>query len=473
MEDYHRLERLLHRYRQLHLMLFPIRFDTMTNVAALMVSAGGGGYSPDAILDSLQNEDDGLLINGLTNVTLVRTAGVESASTPNSLLTYTAPSAKYVMNSTGTLVSASTIRTDHDASNNPLGILVEPAATNLILQSESFGTSWVNTNSTEASGVTAPDGSSNGWTLTGSGGSVVKNTGLGFTATSGETYTCSIYLKAGTLNYAYINLWDSTEDFTTLVIDLSDGTAGDTDVGTSSGTIVRSNIIPAGNGWYRCIMAATITGTDWVFTIGTTTAKTGNTFNASGTIVHANNGTILMWGAQVEAGSVATSYIPTTTGTVTRAADQITLATSAFPWSATNGEIAVKARPTIANALGAAVSINDGSGNEEIVLYRDASGNLVYQVEDGGVDQLAPLDSGANAANATVFTIAAAYKANDFAISAGGAAATTDTGGTLPTVTTLEVGNNQADNYFNGHIQWIKYVPRDVSDANLVADSAL
>ena len=63
--------------------------------------------------------------------------------------------------------------------------------------------------------------------------------------------------------------------------------------------------------------------------------------------------------------------------------------------------------------------------------------------------------------------MAAAWGANDFAAAVNGNAAVTDTSGTLPTVTTLEVGVNQANNYFNGTIKRLTYFPTRRSNADL------
>jgi hypothetical protein len=445
------------------------------NMAALQVAAAGGG---DAILDTLQVETDGLVIDGLLDRTLVRTSSVDSASTPAALLTYSSPSAKFVMNSTGTLVSGSAIRTDYNAAGTPLGILVEEARTNYALQSQTFNNaSWTKGNcAISADSVDAPDGTTTADTLTANAGSA-SHAMYSARTVSGTNITLSVYVKKNT--HRYVSLASSVSggtDWAAAVFDL-DGVTGEATqtTGGTTGTVDATSQVDCGDGWFRLTSTITLAGNNNNLVIEFAGAATGNSHGSFGNITYNAAGTesIYVWGAQREVGAFETSYVPTTTVGVARNADIIQLATSSFPWSATNGMLVVKARPLIANSLGGAVSVNDGSGNEEIVLYRDASGNLVYQVEDGGANQLAPLDSTANASNATAFTMAAAYKANDFALSAGGGAAQTDTGGTLPTVTTLEVGANQANNYFNGHIQWIKYVPRDVSDAELVSDSAL
>lgn len=174
---------------------------------------------------------------------------------------------------------------------------------------------------------------------------------------------------------------------------------------------------------------------------------------------------------QLEQGSFPTSPILTYGAASTRNADPLSQLSTTFPLSATAGSLYAYVAPYAGADLAGIVSLNDGSGDEEIVIYKDASSNIVAQVEDGGVNQLAPLDSTVNASSGTAFKVALAWAANDFALSVDGTAAQTDTGGTLPTVTTLEIGVDQANNYFNGHIKAISYVPRRKSNAELQAET--
>ena len=59
-------------------------------------------------------------------------------------------------------------------------------------------------------------------------------------------------------------------------------------------------------------------------------------------------------------------------------------------------------------------------------------------------------------ADRTDFKVAVRLKANDFAASLDGAAVVTDTSGTLPTVTTIHIGMDSADDEWNDVIKVIK-----------------
>ena len=75
--------------------------------------------------------------------------------------------------------------------------------------------------------------------------------------------------------------------------------------------------------------------------------------------------------------------------------------------------------------------------------------------------------------NASVRKIAFAYRTNDFAASANGGAATTDTSGTLPTNDRMTIGaQNINSNTFTGYMQRITYYPTRLTDAQLQALTA-
>jgi hypothetical protein len=221
-------------------------------------------------------------------------------------------------------------RLDYFASGGIVGcpaLLVEPSAQNLALQSENFVTTWAANNLNITSGFTSPFNNANGTLIEAT--SVAGRLRQTIAAiTSGTTHTFSLFAKA-----------DSFALTSGITLTVNDGTSSnyasgvcqafrlDTGALGTSGTVgagftlTRASIENYGNGWYRCNMTVTASYTPATSIIGvraTSTISAGLPSTASGS-------TVYIWGAQLETGSVATSYIPTTTGSVTRNADAISV----------------------------------------------------------------------------------------------------------------------------------------------------
>jgi hypothetical protein len=172
--------------------------------------------------------------------------------------------------------------------------LIEKVRTNVLLQSNSFDTTWTNTNTTETSGQAGYDGTNNAWLLesTSASGNIVQT----ISASGLQTY--SVYAKAGTLNWIRVLITASTgnED---RYFNLASGTIG----GSTYGPL-NSIITSEGNGWYRCSI---------VYDESTTGVRA---YPASADLDTSGLGNILIQDAQLESGDIATDYIPTTTTAV-------------------------------------------------------------------------------------------------------------------------------------------------------------
>ena len=170
--------------------------------------------------------------------------------------------------------------------------------------------------------------------------------------------------------------------------------------------------------------------------------------------------------ANLEAGSFATSYIPTTTAAVTRAADVASINTLS-PWfNAAEGSFFVQASNLLASAP-ALFSTDDGTTNNRLINFFSNPTTPSFRVILGGVDQ-ANISAGAISLQST-FKLASAYKVNDFAASLNGAAAVVDTSGTIPSgQTTARLGSNVVTaGLINGYLQRITYYPRRLTNAEL------
>ena len=203
----------------------------------------------------------------------------------------------------------------------PLGgcpsILVEPQRTNLILRSEEFNdASWNKTNATISANATiSPNGTLTADKLIEGTLNDQHYTNRNIT-NSNSLFSFSIFAKKSERNFLYISVFatlGNNFDYTpSAYFNLDNGTVGTVSSATAT-------IQDYGNGWYRCTLNCTSIFSQLSAGVGMyIMPATSN--GVSGYLGNVTSG-IFIWGAQAEAGSTATSYIPTVAGTVTRTAD--------------------------------------------------------------------------------------------------------------------------------------------------------
>jgi len=114
------------------------------------------------------------------------------------------------------------------------------------------------------------------------------------TVAAGTRVTTSLYAKADGYSWIAISAYDSTEQWT--FFDVTNGVVG----GSAAGN--TGSITSVGNGWYRCSVTRTIAST--------TTYGQYLVSNANNVQAFIGNGTsgALIWGAQVEIASSASTY---------------------------------------------------------------------------------------------------------------------------------------------------------------------
>lgn len=158
---------------------------------------------------------------------------------------------------------------------------------------------------------------------------------------------------------------------------------------------------------------------------------------------------------QLEIGSRATSYIPTTTTALTRNADVATITGSNFSdfWQASKGGAEVQVTPSTITGIRPLVQYDDGTANNIIALRGNAA-DPELQIVDGGAPQV-QLDAGTIVAN-TSYSLTGWWSTNDCKARQNSGATVSDYTAVIPTVTQARLGSD-GTNYLNGHLATIDY----------------
>ena len=397
----------------------------------------------------------------------VKAAGAApTVSAFTSLFTFTCGNQSMFMGPAGLLVPAVTNvpRIEYDANGNCLGLLMEAARTNLWLQSQTFGNaSWSKVRASVSDDTIAgPDGTTTADTLIEDG--TAANSHLlrqdYASATSGTTYTMSVFAKAKERSQILLLFGADTAAFGNegVLFTLSgSGTSA-----TSSGSPVAHGIQALPNGWYRCWATATCASTTNAVLRIYLASGSSSTYSGDGA------SGLYLWGAQLEAGRFPSSYIPTTTVSVARTADSC-IRTLGSEFSATAGTVVVAGRAS-GGQDAANQFVYSFGGTNSILFLRPANTDIARFNLFTGVAQ-GPIDS--TFTNATPFKAAMVYNTNDLAMSFNGGAVGTDTSATLGSYSTLCIGSEPSPSLqMNGHILRFDYWPERRSNAFLQQASA-
>lgn len=208
-------------------------------------------------------------------------------------------------------------RFDHNpVTLAPLGLLIEEQRTNLLLRSQEFNNaSWTKTNCTVgANARTSPDGTANADAIIPSAGSVSVAIQQAATIVAAAPYTYSVYVENGTLgsNWIEITAWDAVT-FRRAWFNLATGAKG-----ASLGSPGAWNITAVGGGRYRVDIITTLSGGTTMTCYISPRPANSSLGNVTG---DGASPAFYAYGAQLEAGAFATSYIPTVAATVARSAD--------------------------------------------------------------------------------------------------------------------------------------------------------
>ena len=246
-----------------------------------------------------------------------------------------------------------------DYTNGEPSILLEPSRTNLIPNST---TTIANNTTIEYNNILSPENILNGVKVTSTASSAYVRTD---TVAMTSNNTISVFLKAGTSNYAQVLGAGNAGDF--FNINLENFTIGNTGATTSNVTIQQYS-----NNWYRC--SAKFAGYTGNTTIRLLLSDSDSNFNAT----NSTTGKFLYYyGLQLETGSYPTSLIHTSGSAVTRSQDVGSNAGNSDLISSTEGVLYAEVNFKNVTA-GTYLSISDGSSSNRIIIGVQSGTARVY-----------------------------------------------------------------------------------------------
>ena len=295
-----------------------------------------------------------------------------------------------------------------DYSTGTASLLVEPARTNVILQSETFDNASWNKN---ASGINTSIGTSGIE-------SNVANAPSGTLTADRVNFIPQIDLDLG-LNQLYASAV-ATQSFVSSIYVKGEG--------SNIGKQIRLRIKRSLGGSYVAVDTTITLTSDWVRI--TSSALTLLALNTGVQyIISSNDATnALIWGAQLEQGSTATSYIPTTTIALARNADVISKTGISSLIGQTEGTMYVDFNFTQNVNTNRLIAIGDGTTNNRAIILLTANTIQVFIRNVSGTQY--------SVSSSTILTgrykVAVRYKQNDFGFYINGVPINTSNSGNLP-----------------------------------------
>ena len=254
--------------------------------------------------------------------------------------------------------------------------LLEDESRNLVTYSENFiNSSWAKLNSTITSNQEiSPSGNLDADKFKESMGSSVKRLNTSVSIVLGESYTASVFVKSAERTNILLRNFNGTSDIDTY-FDLTLGT-----ITSGIGKIERFK-----NGWYRISKTFTATSSvtnSFIYQLLLVQSGTISSYQGDGT------SGLYIWGAMLEQGSFATSYIPNfgTALGVTRSAETANNSGDASTFNDSEGVLMAEISALDDDGTSRVISINDGGSSDYIHLrYHSVSNTVRFIVRSGNI----------------------------------------------------------------------------------------
>ena len=434
--------------------------SSTTGISASMTNAGNGWYRCQVAIANMSTnpnvfihiaEGDGDIIIGGTP------SGTDGLYIYASQLEKGLAASPYIPTTTTSAqagVLENTPRLNYTTGVANPYLLLEPSRTNLFIQSEYFGSSyWTKSGASVVSGFTSPEGLSNAYKLvedTSTGGHQIFRR---IVVTATDNYA-SLYAKPSGRDW--IVLYDTYRD-QGRYFNISTGVIG----GVYRFAPVSEFIEPFQNGYYRIGIGVTSSTIDYQLQVLLADSDGGAVYTGDGT-----SGAYI-YGAQLEAGSYPTSYIPTYSVSATRAQDVCNKLDASGEIGQTEGTMFLDISALSDDATNRRVTLSDGTAtNRMYISYKNYTNQIRAEVISAGVSVF---DSTYSSTDITQFSkIALAYKLNDFAFYVDGTQVSTDTSGAVPTsLTAFKFEDGSGGSSFFGNVNQAALYKERLTNAEL------
>jgi len=340
-------------------------------------------------------------------------------------------------------------RLDYFASGGVVGcpaLLVEPASTNFVPSGTNVGgEAGVSRTATTTSPAVDISGTIIAKAVTGTTNLYASQTCLTSLPSGSTTYTISRFFKydgtdlTTSLENNSSTQWGGTSWNQRVVISAASGVT----LGTS--TSCTGSVENYGNGWYRVSAR---------FTTGATpsgAASVSYLMLVSGSV--ASGSSFLTALPQLETGSVATSYIPTTTAAITRNADVISVS-GAVSGSIGQTEGTVYAEVDVSRVnTNTILSLNDGTGSNRFILQFFSSTVFLLDIRIGGVNANYSVTIPTIPATGGILKLAIGYKQDNYCLALNGIAYASTASRGVPATTQINLGHHLSGSFFNDRIR--------------------
>jgi len=340
--------------------------------------------------------------------------------------------------------------------------LLEPQRLQKIQYSEAFDNAyWSKSNTNVVSGQLSPKGDTSAFKLL---NSAVTSTHYlkkePISVASGVDYTFSILAKKGENDFITVMLqgtgWLGSSK--QVSFNLANGTFDYADTGlTYKSTLLSS-------GFYRIEVTNETASTSVNLRV-----YTSATVNNTSSYLGDGSSGVYIWGAQLEQGSYATSYIPNygTSAGITRVAETANGAGNASTFNSSEGVLMVEISALADELTSRTISVNSGSSNRVFVQFRASGTEVLSGVVVGGSVQGSTMPF--SISQTSNIKLAIKYKLNDFSFWVNGFEVGTSTGNVFTggTLNDLSFDSGDGAEDFYGNVKQIQYFDSALNDSEL------